>query len=233
MPLYKDNLVLYNSLEFDSNSEDVAQMSPLERNACEMIVEWTREFLCKPHHLLGREGPVCPFTQPSLNRHLFWLTVVPDTEIHVEEASRAVELLRDWFFELEPSSGADTILKTILIIFPELSHQKARVQLEALQRKLKPEFVKKGIMVGQFYEGCPESGLWSEAFHPLQSPLPLLAIRFMVPSDFPFLHGKRGNSGMLISYLNRFGTNIPPDVKRLMVEALESSDLSLRPKSFK
>jgi hypothetical protein len=85
-------------------------------------------------------------------------------------------------------------------------------------------------MVGQFYEGCPESGLWNDAFHPLQSPVPLLAIRNMVPSDFPFLHGKRGNSDMLIAYLNRFGTNIPPEVKQLLVEALESSELSLRPK---
>jgi hypothetical protein len=50
----------------------------------------------------------------------------------------------------------------------------------------------------------------------------------MVASDFPFLHGKRGNSEMLIAYLNRFGTNIPPEVKRLMVEALEASELTLR-----
>jgi hypothetical protein len=55
----------------------------------------------------------------------------------------------------------------------------------------------------------------------------------MVPSDFPFLHGKRGNAEMLISYLNRFGTNIPNEVKQLMVEALESSDLTLKPKASK
>jgi hypothetical protein len=233
MPLQRDNLFLYNNLELEKDPGITAGMSPLERSAYETIVQWTRDFLCQPHHLLGREGPVCPFTQPSLNRHLFWMTVMPEADIDVEKATRAVELLRDWFSELEPRSGPDVILKTILIIFPELSHEKARDQLESLQRKLKPEFVKKGIMVGQFYEGCPESGLWSEEFHPLQSPLPLLAIRNMVPSDFPFLHGKRGNSGMLIAYLNRFGTNIPPEVKRLMVEALESSDLSLRPKKTK
>jgi len=82
-------------------------------------------------------------------------------------------------------------------------------------------------MVGQFYEGCAESGLWNDSFQPLQSPIPLLAIRNMVPSDFLFLHGKRGNEGMLISYLNRFGTHIPREVKELRVRAWQSTNLSL------
>jgi hypothetical protein len=230
MPIHRDELVLYNGLEIENDPSATAGLEPLEREAAKTIVAWTRQFLCRPHELLGREGPVCPFTQPSLNHHLFWLTVVQGSEIDIDTASDAVERYREWFFELEPRSGPEALLKTILILFPEVSHERARDELEGLQKKLKPDFVKKGVMVGQFYEGCPESGLWNDAFHPLQSPVPLLAIRNMVPSDFPFLHGKRGNTEMLISYLNRFGTNIPPEVKQLMVEALESSELSLRPK---
>jgi hypothetical protein len=183
--------------------------------------------------MLGREGPVCPFTQPSLNKHLFWLSIMRGTDIDGEAATKAVLEYKDWFFELEPESGSENILKTVLILFPDLSHEKAKDQLETLQRSLKPDFVRKAIMVGQFYEGCPESGLWNEHFHPLQSPIPLLAIRNMVPSDFPFLHGKRGNSDMLIAYLNRFGTNIPPEVKRLIVQALEESNVGLRPRAVK
>jgi hypothetical protein len=228
MALQQDNLVLYNGLDFEDEAAIPAGLSPLEIDACKTIVQWTREFLCKPHSQLGREGPVCPFTQPSLKHRLFWLTVMSGKEIDIDRASQAVELYRDMFLELEPKSGPESLLKTVLIIFPELSHERAKVELETLQKKLKPDFVKRGIMVGQFYEGCPESGLWNDSFHPLQSPLPLLAIRNMVPSDFPFLHGKRGNSDMLIAYLNRFGTNIPPEVKRLMVEALEASELTLR-----
>jgi hypothetical protein len=88
-------------------------------------------------------------------------------------------------------------------------------------------------MVGQFYAGCPESGLWNDSFRALESPIPLLAIRNMVPSDFPFLHGRRGNPAMLLSYLNKFGTKIPTEVKSVLVDALQTYDLNLasrRPK---
>jgi hypothetical protein len=230
MPITRDELVLYSGLEVEEEPAALHGLTAAEQEAAKSILAWTRQFLCRPHELLGREGPVCPFTQPSLNHRLFWVTVVPGSDIDVEKASDIVERLREWFFELEPKSGSEAILKTILILFPEVSHEKARTELEGLQKRLKPNFVKRGVMVGQFYEGCPESGLWNDAFHPLQSPVPLLAIRNMVPSDFPFLHGKRGNSDMLIAYLNRFGTNIPPEVKQLLVEALEASELSLRPK---
>jgi hypothetical protein len=140
---------------------------------------------------------------------------------------QAIEYYRDLFLELEPTTGPVSTLKAILILFPDVTHAKASVDMEALQKRLKPDFVKKGLMIGQFYEGCAESGLWNDSFQPLQSPIPLLAIRNMVPSDFLFLHGKRGNEGMLISYLNRFGTHIPREVKELMVRALQSSNLSL------
>jgi hypothetical protein len=233
MPIFRNNLVLYNGSEFEDNASAPADLDERDLETYRSIVQWTRNYLCQPHDMLGREGPVCPFTQPSLSKHLFWLTIMRGGEIDLQAATDAVLEYKDWFFELEPVSGSETILKTILIIFPELPHDKAKEQLEGLHKLLKPDFVRKAIMVGQFYEGCPESGLWNEHFHPLQSPLPLLAIRNMVPSDFPFLHGKRGNSDMLIAYLNRFGTNIPPEVKRLMVQALEESSLGLRPRVVK
>jgi Domain of unknown function (DUF6875) len=175
---------------------------------------------------LGREGPVCPFTQPSLTQNLFWMTMIRGPEIDQLEVGRAVHHYRNLFLALEPKTGPASMLKTILILFPDVTHTNASVHIEALQKKLKPEFVKN--MIGQFYEGCPEGGLWNNNFRPLQSPLPLLAIRNMVPSDFPFLHGKRESEGMLVSYLNQFGTRIPSEVKGLMVRALQSSNLSLR-----
>jgi hypothetical protein len=227
----RDNLPLLNALDVETGEGDAANIAVSDRNAYKIILGWTREFLCKSHPDLGREGPVCPFTQPSLSQKLFWVTMIRGPEINQLQAGHAIEHYRDLLLELEPKTGPASTLKTILILFPDLSHAKASVEMEALQKRLKPDFVKKGLMLGQFYEGCPESGLWNDSFHPLQSPLPLLAIRNMVPSDFPFLHGNRGNEGMLVSYLNRFGTHIPPEVKNLMVRALQSSSLRLRSSS--
>jgi hypothetical protein len=228
MALYRDDLVLYNGLDFETDSESIEGLSPLELSAFKTIVDWTRAFLCRPHGDLGREGPVCPFTQPSLTQRHFWLAALTGEDVDQERAGNAIERYRSWFLELEPKSGPQAILKTILVIFAELSHEKARHQIENLHKRLKPDFVRRGIMLGQFYQGCPETGLWSDHFYPLEAPLPLLVIRSMVPSDFLFLHGRRGNGEMLIAYLNRFGTHIPVEVKRLLVEALELSELPLR-----
>jgi hypothetical protein len=118
-------------------------------------------------------------------------------------------------------------LKTILIIYPGIPDELAAFNLEPLQKQLKPQFVNRGIMVGQFYAGCPESGLWNDSFLALESPMPLLAIRNMVPSDFPFLHGRRGNRAMLLAYLNKLGTKIPTEVKSVLVDALQAYDLNL------
>lgn len=233
MPLYRDDLILYNGLDFETGSESPAGLSTFEVSACKTVVDWTRAFLCQPHADLGREGPVCPFTLPSLSQRHFWLATSLGQDVDEERTGYVIERFREWFFELEPKSGPQAILKTILVVFAELSHEKARLQIENLQKRLKPDFVRRGIMLGQFYEGCPETGLWNDRFYPLEAPLPLLVIRNMVPSDFPFLHGRRGNGEMLIAYLTRFGTHIPPEVKRLMVEALESSEVTLRARNSK
>ena len=60
----------------------------------------------------------------------------------------------------------------------------------------------RGLMLGQFHPLPPaEGGLWNPDFRPLRSPVPLLAIRQMVPSDLPFLTGE---VEFLDSYLRVF-----------------------------
>src|SRR5206468_1894821 len=44
-----------------------------------------------------------------------------------------------------------------------------------------------GLMLGQFHMKNEEPGLHNVNFRPLQSPIPLLAVRFMVMADLPFL----------------------------------------------
>jgi hypothetical protein len=50
------------------------------------------------------------------------------------------------------------------------------------------------------------AGLWNEDFRPLRCPLPMLAIRHMVPTDFAFLKGKRE---LMETYLAAFGDTVP------------------------
>jgi hypothetical protein len=64
-------------------------------------------------------------------------------------------------------------------------------------------------MVGQFHPACPQPGLWSEDFRPLQAPIPLLAIRHMVSSDLPFLMSDERH---ILEYMKRFAPGVPSHV---------------------
>ncbi|EEA04230.1 conserved hypothetical protein [Burkholderia sp. H160] len=73
--------------------------------------------------------------------------------------------------------------------------------IEFVQKQLKPMFVERHLMIGQFFPDCAEPGLHNRAFRPLQTPVPLLAIRHMVLSDIAFLYG---NERYMTAYLENF-----------------------------
>ena len=89
--------------------------------------------------------------------------------------------------------------------------------LDRLQASLKTEFVRQGLMIGQFHPRCEAPGLWSPDFRPLRSPIPLLAMREMVASDLPFLVGDPDH---LLAYFDRFGPDLPTQTRRFLVERL-------------
>ncbi|HKP53050.1 MAG TPA: hypothetical protein VJ183_10390 [Chloroflexia bacterium] len=189
------------------------------RAALQEIVDWANAFLCNPHPELGREGKVCPYTTPSLERNLFWLTIFPAKYPTIEEACNSIMKYRQWFYELEPTSGRAAQYKTILMLFPELEQPSGPHIMDMIQASLKPEFVADGLMLGQFYSDCEEPGLWNPHFRPLRTNIPLLAIRHMVPTDFPFLKKK---PEWVASYLQRFGENIPSRIR----DTVEATALS-------
>ncbi len=192
------------------------------RKSIEEIVTWARAFLCNPHPDLGREGQVCPYTRPSLDRELFWLTVYPAQNPTVEEVRSVIMKYQQWFLEMEPVAGREAQYKTILLLFPDLAPEMAPGIIDLIQATLKPEFVSKGLMIGQFHFGSDEPGLWNDNFRPLRTTVPLLAIRHMVPTDFPFLKKDRG---WVKSYLQQFGYNIPKRVRAAVTDTALSFGL--------
>jgi hypothetical protein len=62
-------------------------------------------------------------------------------------------------------------------------------QIENVQSALKPEFVKRGMMIGEFWPDHAMPGLHNHSFRPLASPVPMLAMRHMVITDLLFLSG--------------------------------------------
>lgn len=182
------------------------------------IVDWAKDYLCNPHTELGRDGPVCPFVPYSLESCLFFITLQRGRTVTRKDVYTTIMKYRDWFLEIEPREGKASRYKTILVLFPDIPAEDAPQIIDATQADLKPEFVAKGLMIGQFHQLPPkDSGLWNPDFRPLKSPVPLLAIRHMVPSDFPFLTKDRR---FVLSYLEIHGNNIPKKQKGFVKEVL-------------
>lgn len=180
-----------------------------EQEALSTIVSWSRAFLVPSHPDLGRSGPVCPFTKPSIDKSLFFLAC-PQTGGAIGEIAATVLGYCDWHSEMAAGlSEKDKQLLTFLILFPQFDHTDS-AELDKLQAHLKDDFVTKGLMVGQFHPVCDQPGLWNEDFRPLRAPIPLLAIRYMVPFDLPFLVGSPLH---LNAYLARFAPDIPTRVR--------------------
>jgi hypothetical protein len=186
--------------------------------AARIIFDWARDYLSRPHPDLGRPGPVCPYVPRSLRSADFWVTAHHGARPVLGELVQTILLYRDWFVRLEPRHGRGAQLKTILVLFPDVTTADAPLLVDRAQELLKTEFVRAGLMVGEFHPGPPSApGLWNKAFRPLHSPVPLLAIRHMVPTDLPFLTGTPEH---LAAYLARFGHAVPPSCRPMLDAAM-------------
>lgn len=185
------------------------------------IVSWAEEYLCRPHPELGRPGPVCPYVQAAMSKGLLFLAVVRGSDFSRREVVDRMAGFRDRFLDLPPRSmEGDAALKTILILFPDLPQGKVPELIDATQEELKPRFVQEGLMIGEFHAGPPDKGgLWNPDFRPLESPLPMLVIRHMVPTDFAFLRHERG---FMEAYLDAYGDRIPSHIRDEVREVARS-----------
>jgi hypothetical protein len=148
---------------------------------------WLRSSLARPHSDLGRVGPVCPYMPKALNLNSIRLKVIRSKNLDTQEIANIVLKYLNAFLELEPKDPEEAIYKAILLIFPEITHEKAPRLIDSVQKQLKPLFVESGLMLGEFHKHNQTPGLHNPNFRPLRSPTPILAIRFMVESDLPFL----------------------------------------------
>lgn len=179
---------------------------PADRSdTLKVVVEWARDFLNRTHPDLGRKGPVCPYTRHSMEGGLFHVACPGDCG-NGADIEAAIAGYRDWFTEIaEDLPPDDRLYLTLLVALPAFDATDP-APLDALQLRLKNRFVTSGLMIGQFHPACAQAGIWNPAFRPLRAPLPLLAIRHMVPFDLPFLTDTRSH---FAAYLTRFAPGVP------------------------
>jgi hypothetical protein len=161
--------------------------------------EWVLNIVSKPHPDLGRPGDICPATQESYEKNLFWVTVQPLEQHSFEDIKNIILHFKGIFSHLI-SKSTNKALTTIAIILPDLIPQYYWA-VDAMHQCLKPDFVRDGFMLGEFYPRCPQPGIHNKDFRPLDAPVPNLVIRNMLKSDIQFL---KGNPQLEAWYLQLF-----------------------------
>ncbi len=167
-------------------------------------MEWVRNFLGKPHPDLGRSGPVCPFVPSALQLNAIRMRVIRSSHLEHKKIEEIVRSYRDIFLEIEPQTGEAALNKAILLIFPDVRTEEAFKLIDGVQQELKPFFVEAGLMLGEFHKRNESPGLRNQNFRPLRSPIPMLAIRFMVEVDLPFLQRASDKPHLRIKYLEAY-----------------------------
>ncbi|MEM9595409.1 MAG: DUF6875 domain-containing protein [Acidobacteriota bacterium] len=198
------------------------------------IVRWLRGFLANPHPELGRSGPVCPFMPKALRLDTLYLTCVrnPGGQPMVDQMTDTVRRYRDVFLNLEPRTGDEAIDKSLLMLFPDVQCDQANELIDSVQQRLKPDYTRFGLMLGEFHERNMTPGLRNPEFFPLRSPVCMLVIRHMVESDLPFLErpddSPGARVGFLRSYLRRLGGRMSERKLDLAIDALVNAEIERR-----
>jgi hypothetical protein len=184
MPAQTTNLFLLEDLE------DVGKTSELGESdlaALHAVAGWIKTYVVKPHEDLGRAGPVCPFVPGALERKTLWLA--PE-QIADRDVPAVVELINGYqrlFLDTRPTEGDDANYKVIVIVFTDLSADRAQgVFDDVLQQLAVPSYVEDGIVFGPFYEGHEGTAIYNSSFRPFQSPVPFLFVRHGVTGDWKF-----------------------------------------------
>lgn len=180
-----------------------------------VLIRWIDDYLIRPNQNLGRTGAVCPFVKQAVKGHTIWTAFIPgDPEPTVDAMQDMVDDAMDIYTDLIDTE-TDTPLHTVVTIFPDLTDCRP---IDAVQSARKSQFVERGLMLGQFYPGCRQTGLWNKDFYPLDSPMPMLVVRKMMKSDFPFLVSNRE---WLFAYLSQYAPDLPVRLRRSIAERLQ------------
>jgi hypothetical protein len=225
LPRYTQELKskLYRSLsvsEFEHFAENI--------NALHDGLTWIRSYLARPHPQLGRQGAVCPFAQTALDYDTIRIAVV-----RLRSDNKRAEILDAIKYHLAafvsaPGPSDEQVFHATLILFPDVSLEEAPDLIDRIKEELKPSFVQQGLMLGEFHRHNESPGLHNPDFKPLRSPIPILAIRRMVSTDFVFLNRSEYDDPTRLNYLKAYLA--APGIPEFSRQEVERAAASLRAK---
>ncbi|MDG4795134.1 DUF6875 domain-containing protein [Micromonospora sp. WMMD1082] len=171
--------------------------------AYQSCLRWLDEFVAAPHPDINRPGDVCTRLRYALERNLVWLVTIrtyrSDTNEAVEKGLHLPALFHEIFTEPRAfRSGA------LLAVFPDVQPDAAAGFIDAGHRALRMEFVKRGLMLGEFHPSSTVASVRNSHFQVMRSPAPLYAVRAMTPHDLMFLDRPDTAPSERVQYLRHF-----------------------------
>jgi hypothetical protein len=217
------------------SADEVRWLGLDESHELVRVVDWCENFLGQPSGLVGRSGNVCPFVPEAMMRASLRFATVALRKRGAEAVAEIAEMIdacREHFLAREQMDGKIDIFGAMVVIFPDVTSEEAATVIDPLQRNLKPSFVPKGLMLGEFHPHSARPGLRNRYFCPLRSPIPLLAIRHMVESDVDFLMAPNDPAPMRVkslkAYLKFLGSSLSLASQIKAKEALRVAESEAR-----
>lgn len=200
MPATTTSLFLFQDLEDVSRT---GQLAENDLEALRAVADWITTFVARPDKDLGRAGPVCPFVPGAWERKTLWLAAEQIGGRSVPDVVDLVSGYQRLFLGAQPTHGDDAIYKAIVVVFTDLSPDRAREYFDdVLQDLAVPSYVDDGFVMGGFYESNEGTAIYNSSFRPFTSPVPFLLIRQAVISDWKFF---LDDEAWLNKWARRFG----------------------------
>jgi hypothetical protein len=168
-------------------------------------LDWLGGYLTAPHPDLGRGGAVCPYVKPAVKTGSLYLAEARLHRATSQAVDRCLSTCRHAFAELPAGHGT-----ALVITFPGIAAGDAPWLLGGLLQRVKPEFVRDGLMLGPVYPGNKIPGAHNPAFRPMSGPFPLVAIRRMMETDLPFLSRPTDPPHVRAEYVVAFLHHVAP-----------------------
>ena len=178
------NLFLLQDLEDVSRT---GQLAESDLDALRAVADWIKSYVVRPNKDIGRAGTVCPFVPGSLERKVLWLAPEQIADRDLPEVVELMSSYKRLLLETRPPEGDDVIYNVIVVVFTDLSADRAQgVFDDVLEHLAVPSYVEDGILFGPYYEGNKATAIYNSSFRPFESPVPFLFVRHGVTSDWKF-----------------------------------------------
>ena len=208
-------------LEDLDNSGRTGKLPDKDLRALRTVADWIETFVARPNKDLGRAGSVCPFVPGALERKVLWLA--PEQIAH-RDMRDVVQLMSDYkrlLLRTQPIEGDDANHKAIVVIFTDLSADRAKLFFDdaQIQQLKESAYVEDGVVLGDFHERNDGTAIRNQSFRPFKSPVPFLLMRRAVVSDWMFF---LDNDVWLNFWARRFGESavqaLAGELRRAKVE---------------